>query len=146
MRIFKMEQHESCRCECIQQATDCNKYQSYRPEECRCVCNDPVARAEECSKSNRIWNPDTCTCQCKYKHTCTTGTRFNHESCKCEIESHLIDSVNELKIISDSYKVQKLSPIIDSEFKKQDERTRMSNDYYDGINPDLNDNRIKLPM
>lgn len=76
---------------------------------------------------------------CRYKHTCTTGTRFNHKSCRCEIDAQLIPVVNELKKLSDAYKIPKLSPVIDTEFKRQQDARAPGFDT--GINPDFDNDK-----
>lgn len=129
LRIFHLEKHESCRCECIQQQDDCNEHQVYRPEECRCLCKDP-SKADDCKKRpDKIWIQDSCQCLCRQRFNCPTGSSFSEVSCKCEADAppHLI---------FDSFPNIRIHSTIDVEFKKQSDFTRRIGSSL-GINPDI---------
>ncbi|XP_017009891.2 uncharacterized protein Pvf1 [Drosophila takahashii] len=82
--IITVEQHTQCRCDCRTKAEDCNVYQSYRKDLCRCECHNTDAR-DKCLEQaeNKYWVDDNCTCVCRYNQSCTTGTVFDETQCKC---------------------------------------------------------------
>lgn len=147
MRVFKMEKHESCSCECVQQSQDCNEYQIYRPEECRCVCRNPDAAADCISDPKKHWMAESCRCLCKTRKTCMTGTIFSQDTCRCEVESSILMQASKLN--RDNHQVMApLSPIhtVDVEFKKQQDRhhsiERVGSSQ--GINPDTDNRLMKI--
>ncbi|XP_031368402.1 uncharacterized protein LOC102675058 [Apis dorsata] len=82
-RIVPIEEHTQCTCDCKIKETDCNKKQSYVPEECTCVCNN-IDEQKKCNESNmKIWHPDHCNCSCRELQECTTGFYFDQNSCRC---------------------------------------------------------------
>ena len=129
MRVFKLVSHDSCRCECVQQSTDCNEHQEYRPDECRCVCRDPE-RAIHCHKHpDRVWLQDTCECRCKHRITCMTGTVFSEETCRC----HVPHDSNQFSF--NQFPLLHFHSSIDLEIKKQqDYESRLGSSH--GINPE----------
>lgn len=55
----------------------------YNARECRCVCKN---LNEECDEhEEKLWDPQTCTCQCVEEHECTTGYKFNYNTCRWAI-------------------------------------------------------------
>jgi hypothetical protein len=127
-RIFQIEKHESCRCECIQQQENCNEHQIYKPDECRCFCKDP-SKGEECLKRpDKVWIQDTCQCLCRHRFNCPTGSTFSQESCKCEADAPP-------QLIFDSFPNFRIHSTIDVEFKKQSEFGRRIGSSL-GFNPD----------
>lgn len=132
MRTFHLEKHESCRCECVQQSSDCNPRQEYRPDECRCVCRD-AEQALLCQKhgQDKVWHQDTCECKCRHPLTCMTGTVFSPETCKCHV-SHEISrfSFNQFPLIH-------FHSSIDLEIKKQRDYGSKVGGSSIGINPDM---------
>ncbi|XP_017040524.1 LOW QUALITY PROTEIN: uncharacterized protein LOC108087598 [Drosophila ficusphila] len=82
--IINVEEHTACRCDCTTKAKDCNAYQTYREDLCRCQCNNNDAR-EKCLEQGdtKYWVDDNCACVCRYNQSCTTGTYFDETQCKC---------------------------------------------------------------
>ncbi|XP_003696855.2 uncharacterized protein LOC100869681 [Apis florea] len=82
-RIVPIEEHTQCTCDCKIKETDCNKKQSYIPEECTCACNN-VDEKKKCNESNmKMWHPDLCSCFCREVRECSTGFYFDQNSCRC---------------------------------------------------------------
>lgn len=134
IETYKFEKHEDCSCQCIQQASDCNERQIYIPHECRCACRD-ASRATECAADvKKIWQSDQCNCVCKHRSSCTTGTSFNEDTCKCEIKKVPtlitalgLDTVGSIRISHSTY---------DVEIKKQQDFNYHSGAHDGGINTD----------
>lgn len=63
---------------------DCNELQTYHPNDCRCMCNNEDDR-DKCNEeySLKLWNPATCTCQCRETQECTSGFGFDYNTCRC---------------------------------------------------------------
>ncbi|XP_017113139.1 vascular endothelial growth factor C [Drosophila elegans] len=82
--IVTVEQHTACRCDCRTKAEDCNVYQSYIKDLCRCECHNTDAR-DKCLEQadSKYWVDDNCSCVCRYNQSCTTGTVFDETLCKC---------------------------------------------------------------
>ncbi|RWS09096.1 vascular endothelial growth factor A-like protein [Dinothrombium tinctorium] len=87
LKVFKMDKHEECSCQCIQKASDCNELQMYRAEECRCVCRDLQKVLQCIQQRNKFWDQGNCTCLCKSTLNCSTGLRFDQNTCRylCEL-------------------------------------------------------------
>ncbi|KAH8400400.1 hypothetical protein KR215_011365 [Drosophila sulfurigaster] len=82
--IVTVEQHVKCKCDCRIRAEDCNSYQEYRKDLCRCECQNTDARDKCLEQSeNKYWDDANCTCACRYNQSCTTGTIFDESQCKC---------------------------------------------------------------
>jgi len=84
-KIVSIDQHLKCKCECIIKQENCNSLQNYYHDECRCVCSNEEDH-DKCIKENdlKLWNPATCTCQCREIIECTSGFGFNYNTCGCE--------------------------------------------------------------
>ena len=139
IETYKFEKHEDCGCQCIQQASDCNHHQIYIPHECRCACRDS-SKAAECSADvKKIWQSDQCSCVCKHRSSCTTGTVFNEDTCKCEIKkapsllSALgIENFGSIRISHSTY---------DIELKKQQDFSLQTGAHDGGINTETGRDR-----
>ncbi|XP_025201496.1 vascular endothelial growth factor A-like [Melanaphis sacchari] len=84
-KIITVEQHEKCKCDCIIKEKDCKPSQRYNAKECQCICNN-LDEEEECdNQGTKIWNSDTCSCQCIEEQECTTGYKFDYNTCSCEL-------------------------------------------------------------
>ena len=74
-----------CGCACLVRPEDCSGNQRYDESSCKCRCNDQAAK-EQCHRSGRTWNANTCTCACP-QHTwraCSTGFTFDYQfTCSC---------------------------------------------------------------
>ncbi|XP_034483725.1 vascular endothelial growth factor C [Drosophila innubila] len=82
--IVTVEQHLACKCDCRIKAEDCNTYQEYRKDLCRCECQNTDARDKCLEQSDhKYWDDANCTCACRYNQSCTTGTVFDETQCKC---------------------------------------------------------------
>lgn len=55
----------------------------YDARECRCFCND--SEETVCEKPSKVWNSDICSCQCVEELDCTTGYKFDYNTCRCEM-------------------------------------------------------------
>ncbi|XP_050434463.1 vascular endothelial growth factor C-like [Adelges cooleyi] len=84
-KAITVEQHLKCKCDCIVKEQDCNHLQKYHPNECRCVCSNEEDQ-EKCNEEHdiKLWNPATCTCQCRDVQECTSGFIFDYTTCRCE--------------------------------------------------------------
>ncbi|KAK9738312.1 PDGF/VEGF domain [Popillia japonica] len=85
--LIAMEKHKSCKCDCKVKETDCSPMQVYEKEKCRCSCRN-TDEEKKCAKENstKLWNPNTCICQCRQELMCTTGSIFDWRQCKCVIQ------------------------------------------------------------
>ncbi|XP_050544863.1 platelet-derived growth factor subunit A-like [Daktulosphaira vitifoliae] len=84
-KAITVEQHLKCKCDCIVKEKDCNHLQVYHPNECRCVCsNDEDQDKCNAEQDIKLWNPSTCSCQCRDVQECTSGFLFDYNSCRCE--------------------------------------------------------------
>ncbi|XP_076357224.1 uncharacterized protein LOC143250491 isoform X6 [Tachypleus tridentatus] len=81
--VVKLEVHEKCSCECKEKRFDCSSQQTYKADECRCVCMNHMS-SENCG-DNQIWDSKDCSCKCKNYSNCSTGFYFNPESCRCDV-------------------------------------------------------------
>ncbi|KAH8421251.1 hypothetical protein KR009_007019, partial [Drosophila setifemur] len=104
--IVDVEQHLACRCDCRIKADDCNVYQSYRKDLCRCECHNTDAR-DKCLEQaeSKYWDDANCTCACRYNQSCTTGTVFDEAQCKCTDPSASIDVLDRKRFIVQAVQV-----------------------------------------
>ncbi|XP_017028669.1 uncharacterized protein Pvf1 isoform X1 [Drosophila kikkawai] len=104
--IVSVEQHKACRCDCRTKAEDCNVYQSYRKDLCRCECHNLDAR-DKCLEQadSKYWDDANCTCVCRYNQSCTTGTVFDETQCKCTDPSAPIDVLDRKRFIVQAVQV-----------------------------------------
>ncbi|XP_027851555.1 vascular endothelial growth factor A-like [Aphis gossypii] len=84
-RIITVEQHVKCKCDCIVKEKDCKPSQMYSTRECRCVCNNSEEEQKCDEQEKKIWDSDTCSCQCIEEQECTTGYKFDYDTCCCEL-------------------------------------------------------------
>ncbi|XP_031627659.1 uncharacterized protein LOC116343618 [Contarinia nasturtii] len=83
--IVEVEEHTKCKCDCRKKESDCKKNQRYNKSQCLCYCiniedkNKCLAETEE-----KIWDPDTCKCQCRESKDCSSGTYFDENTCSCQ--------------------------------------------------------------
>lgn len=84
--VVTVEKHNKCKCDCIMKEKDCNPLQEYRKGECRCMCTNYDAE-QKCTLDNetKLWNPDSCLCECRKSIECSTGYFFSQTSCQCEV-------------------------------------------------------------
>ncbi|XP_066998880.2 platelet-derived growth factor subunit A [Anabrus simplex] len=82
--IIPVERHTKCKCDCIIKEKDCNQYQEYRKNECRCVCLN-VDEQQKCLAENetKLWDHSNCTCECRDTKECSTGFYFDQYTCSC---------------------------------------------------------------
>ncbi|GLV35215.1 cramped [Carabus blaptoides fortunei] len=82
--LIQVEKHTKCNCECVVKQEDCNSFQEYRKNECRCVCLNLDER-RKCEKNNttQLWDPRDCTCKCRETSECSTGLFFDNTKCAC---------------------------------------------------------------
>ena len=64
-----IKQHETCKCKCKQDASDCNNKQHWNENKCRCKCKELIDKGV-CACvgvgvcKGFIWNPSNCECEC----------------------------------------------------------------------------------
>ncbi|XP_017772523.1 PREDICTED: platelet-derived growth factor subunit B-like [Nicrophorus vespilloides] len=82
--LVHLEKHTKCACNCKVQSTDCNKFQEYRQEECRCICNN-IDEEKKCHQHNKtkLWDSESCRCVCREISNCSSGFVFDPNLCKC---------------------------------------------------------------
>ena len=80
--------HESCKCVCRLNSSVCNSKRIWNSDTCRCDCNEHFAGIISCDKGY-TWNPSTCECQCDT--WCKPGQYLDHKNCICK--NKLIDRV-----------------------------------------------------
>ena len=73
--------HESCKCVCKLNSSECNSKQIWNSHTCKCDCNEDFAGIINCTKGY-MWNPSTCECQCDM--WCKPGQYLDHKNCVCE--------------------------------------------------------------
>lgn len=83
----QVEYHESCSCQCRVQERDCDpsKHQYHR-DKCKCMCVNTKDQSECMADPDKEWYPNDCSCMCRNVKKCSTGLRFSHDTCACEIE------------------------------------------------------------
>ncbi|KAH8387376.1 hypothetical protein KR093_006699 [Drosophila rubida] len=105
--IVTVEQHVACKCDCRIRAEDCNTYQEYRKDLCRCECQNTDARDKCLEQSeNKYWDDANCTCACRYNQSCTTGTIFDESQCKCTDPSAPSDFTDRRRFIVQAIPVE----------------------------------------
>ncbi|KAH8276644.1 hypothetical protein KR044_001092 [Drosophila immigrans] len=105
--IVTVEQHVACKCDCRIRAEDCNTYQEYRKDLCRCECQNTDARDKCLEQSeNKYWDDANCTCACRYNQSCTTGTIFDESQCKCTDPSAPSDLTDRRRFIVQAIAVE----------------------------------------
>ncbi|CAG2172121.1 unnamed protein product [Oppiella nova] len=134
-KVFRIERHDMCSCDCIQKAVDCSPKQIYSESECRCLCPNV----------SRYWDYNDCDCKCKSMPLCSTGFSFNNITCRCESMdndsniSHTDGSID----LNDGYSrlgahQYALDKKVDTEIDAQNNKgLNILN--AKGINPDFND-------
>lgn len=81
-KVFRIEKHDNCSCDCIQKASDCRAAQTYLKSECRCVCPNLI-EANECQLDvNKYWDYNDCQCKCKSVPLCSSGLIHSNITCK----------------------------------------------------------------
>ncbi|KAH8320090.1 hypothetical protein KR074_011625, partial [Drosophila pseudoananassae] len=105
--IVDVEQHLACRCDCRIKEGDCNAYQSYRQELCRCECHNTDAK-DKCLEQpdTKYWDDANCTCACRYNQSCTTGTVFDETQCKCTDPMAPVDVLDRKRFIVQAIPVE----------------------------------------
>ncbi|XP_022903176.2 uncharacterized protein [Onthophagus taurus] len=84
-----LERHKKCACGCKIKAEHCTLRQEYRENECRCVCRN-LDEQKKCAKEyKKLWDSESCECQCRNSTICTTGTTFDDQECKCVLTSSM---------------------------------------------------------
>lgn len=80
-----IDKHLSCDCQCRVKESDCRSNQIYLPNECRCECKNHE-EAAKCVGMNKYWSPELCRCMCVQIPLCSSGSKINPETCLCESE------------------------------------------------------------
>ena len=70
--------HESCKCLCRLNSSVCNSKRIWNSDTCRCDCKEDFAGIISCDKGCTR-NPSTCECQCNM--WCKSGQYLDHKSC-----------------------------------------------------------------
>ncbi|XP_049826063.1 uncharacterized protein LOC109594529 [Aethina tumida] len=99
-KLIQIDKHTECECKCVVKPSDCNIYQEYRENECRCACTN-VDEEKKCNKQNatKLWDPTSCACVCREILQCSTGSRFDQKECTCvpidvRVKGYAIDEEN----------------------------------------------------
>lgn len=82
-KVVTLTRHDSCECDCKVKPKDCNDRQSYKAEECRCVCSDSTEEKACGRQPKKLWNPSTCQCRCREQLECSTGFYWDETDCTC---------------------------------------------------------------
>ncbi|XP_035741958.1 uncharacterized protein LOC118450355 [Vespa mandarinia] len=83
--IVALEEHTKCKCDCKVKPEHCNEKQVYERDECKCACIN-TDEEEKCKANNNIklWDSEVCTCACREIEECSTGSYFDHNTCRCQ--------------------------------------------------------------
>ena len=73
--------HESCKCVCRLTSAVCNSKRIWNSDTCSCDCNEDFVEKMVCEKGY-IWNPSTCACECNM--WCKTGQYLDYKNCVCK--------------------------------------------------------------
>ena len=71
--------HETCKCKCRLDASDCNNKQHWSKDKCRCECNELIDKGR--SNKGFIWNPSNCEWECD--KLCDIGQYLDYKHFKC---------------------------------------------------------------
>jgi hypothetical protein len=79
----KIEKHILCGCKCAMSEQNCNEKQLFSEDRCACDCKD-ISKGKTCGSMNKMWDPNTCDCQCppSASRTCSSGAVFDEETCR----------------------------------------------------------------
>lgn len=79
-----LEEHTKCKCDCGIKESDCSKLQTYNKTKCSCNCINLQER-DKCYAENalKFWDTDSCSCQCRNIVDCSSGTKFDLQTCQC---------------------------------------------------------------
>ena len=80
--------HESCKCVCRLNSSVCNSKRIWNSDTCSCDCNEDFAGIMTCNKGY-MWNPSTCVCECDM--WCKPGQYLGYK--KCVFKNKLIGKV-----------------------------------------------------
>ena len=85
--------HETCKCKCRLDASDCNYKQRWNDDKCRCEFKKLIDKGI-CDKGS-IWNSSNCECECD--KSCDVSEDLNYEKCKCrkKLVNKLIEECTE---------------------------------------------------
>ena len=85
--------HESCKCICRLNSSECNSKEIWNSDTCSCDCNEDFAGIINCIKGY-TWNPSTCECQCDM--WCKPGQYLDHKNfvCKNKLVGRIIGECN----------------------------------------------------
>ncbi|KAF2905117.1 hypothetical protein ILUMI_01054 [Ignelater luminosus] len=74
-----------CKCGCQQKPSDCTENQVYNRERCACICRNEkdYTQCVENPNENFHWDERTCSCVCHQSKSCTTGTYWVENECRC---------------------------------------------------------------
>ena len=75
----RIKWHETCKSECILDASVCNNKQRWNDDKCRCECKELIDKGV-CDREY-IWNPSNCRCECD--KSCNGREYLDYENCKC---------------------------------------------------------------
>ena len=73
--------HESNKCVCKLNSSECNNKQIWNSNNCTYNCNEEFAGIINCAKGY-TWNPSTCECQCDT--WCKPDQYLDHKNCVCK--------------------------------------------------------------
>lgn len=81
-KVFRIEKHDNCSCNCIQKAKDCTRAQIYSSSECRCLCPDAESARQCTADTNKLWDNNECKCKCASVQLCSSGLHYSNITCR----------------------------------------------------------------
>ncbi|CAG9856099.1 unnamed protein product [Phyllotreta striolata] len=86
--VVQVPEDVKCKCGCDKKLFDCNKKQAFDKKFCKCKCTNEEEKRSCLSKMKNginkyYWSKEECFCKCRNEFVCTTGTRWDHEICRC---------------------------------------------------------------
>ena len=93
--------HETCKCKCGFNASDCNNKQRWNEYKYMCEYKELIDKGL-CNKGC-IWN--TSNCECEYEKSCDIGEYLDYENCKCtkkiveKLNKECTENIEEIKLV-----------------------------------------------
>lgn len=72
---------------------------------------------KKCDKDyeRKLWNPDTCTCQCREYQHCSTGYSLDTNDCKCK-ENPVRRSPAQERLVYHEREIPSIIPLDEAEY------------------------------
>ena len=88
--LVDLENHTSCRHECVYNGSQCNEFQKFDKEKCRCTCNHNIQI--HCPE-HFTWAQTLCQCVCN--RDCPSITHYLDEECSCTCKPKYFRNCND---------------------------------------------------